>query len=502
MRARAGAITRIVVTLVILIVLVVGGFFVKGILIGLGAISPNFPVASLRMVNQGLLEPQPYFDANTNTSMNYPRGSNIARGNSSASGGSYTLIIKPGEIIGVSVDKNPPNAVLGAVLLASRGKNIPLSGVTGKLTDVHSITVDGHAGYLLDLDLVVNGQAARGRALMIMTPDRKLYTVMAASLDPEWPEAEPVFESAFSTFRFGGAAPRLEVAADDSPRQATYSPAAPADDAPPLPLVDDGAPPAASARDLPAAPASLDSSFSPDAPASPAAPDQTVQIASAAPAPPDVLLNNNVSPAAAPIAVPASPTPDSLIDAVTRLKHPDWNTRYQSVVWLGKQKPGLGEDRSSVTGALADLLADPDGAIHTATLTAIRRWADASTDKVLADKITSAKGDALHDLLDLAAAIKTGTLAEAVAPLLADADERLWARRCLLAMGPVAEHSIAGQLDSQDAGVRVEACRLLEILGTRASIPALKTHLRVTEKDDAVQAAATLAISVIQSRGK
>lgn len=495
MRARAGVISKVLIACVVLIVLMIGGAFVKGFLIGMGAISPNFPPASLHMVDSAALDPHPHFDAITNTSMNYPRAAGGTRSNSSPTTGDYIVTVRPGEVIGVAVDRNPPKAALGAVLMVSRGKNIPLSGLTGKLADVHSVAVDGHPGYLADLDLVINGQPARGRALMIMTADRKLYTVMGMALNSQWAQAEPVFESAFSTFHFGTGAPPLESTA-------SYSPSSP--------------PPAAAERSETLAPAgpsepqsgiadnSAVATFAPDVPAAPATPaaDATLQVASHFPAAPDVPGTNNDPPAPAIVPIPSSPTPESIADAVTRLKHHDWNTRYQSAVWLGKQKPVPGDDRSAVTGALADLLADPDLAIHTAALTSLHHWADASTEKVLAEKIPQATGDARHDLLDLAAALKTEGLAQAVAPLLSDAQERLWTRRCLLAMGPVAEKAVAAQLESDDPAVRVEACHLLETLGTRASIPALKAHLRVTEKDQSVQSAATLTISIIESRGK
>jgi hypothetical protein len=238
----------------------------------------------------------------------------------------------------------------------------------------------------------------------------------------------------------------------------------------------------------------------------PAAPEPVALAAATPPPPPapdqaDGLPVIAATPAPVTVPIPANPTPDSIADAITRFAHPDGPTRLHSVTWLAKQTPSAA-GRPAVVPALITLLDDPRVSTRTAAATALQSWADPSTDQAIIAKLPDSAGETRRTLLDLAAKLKTPALAQAVAALIPDAKSRPAARRALIAMGPVAEKPVDDLLASDDPAVRHETCTILASIGTKASIPLLKPHAHVLEKDPGVQNAAGLAIETIQSRSK
>jgi hypothetical protein len=205
--------------------------------------------------------------------------------------------------------------------------------------------------------------------------------------------------------------------------------------------------------------------------------------------------------AAPPPPIPANPTPDSIADAAARLAHPDWSTRFHSVSWLSRQTP-TAADRAVIVPSLVALLDDAHETTRTAAAFCLESWADASTESAITDKLAASTGETRRVLLALAVKIKTPGAAAAIAPLIVDPASRIAARRALLDMGSVAEAPVDELLKSDDAAVRHDACVILESVGTKTSIPLLKPHTRLGEKDESVKIAAGMAIEKIQHRGK
>jgi hypothetical protein len=69
--------------------------------------------------------------------------------------------------------------------------------------------------------------------------------------------------------------------------------------------------------------------------------------------------------------------------------------------------------------------------------------------------------------------LKDARAADLLALRLKNGGQRAVASQALKELGPAAEAAVRQQLDSPDNPVRVEACKILKVIGTRASYPAL-----------------------------
>jgi hypothetical protein len=88
--------------------------------------------------------------------------------------------------------------------------------------------------------------------------------------------------------------------------------------------------------------------------------------------------------------------------------------------------------------------------------------------------------------------LKDARAADALARKMKEGFERPRAAQALKDIGPGAEAAVRRLLDVQDIGLRVDACRVLQVIGTKASYPDL---LRLTnEPEDAVANAAREAL--------
>jgi HEAT repeat protein len=76
--------------------------------------------------------------------------------------------------------------------------------------------------------------------------------------------------------------------------------------------------------------------------------------------------------------------------------------------------------------------------------------------------------------------------------------DRLFAARALREAGPAAEEPAASLLNSRSETVRREACRILEAVGTAATLPRLAPLAK--DPDPLVRAAAQAAAAAIRRR--
>lgn len=86
-----------------------------------------------------------------------------------------------------------------------------------------------------------------------------------------------------------------------------------------------------------------------------------------------------------------------------------------------------------------------------------------------------------------------------VAQRLTNIHDRSHASKALQAMGPIAESDVAKYLSERDAGLKSEACKILKVIGTQASIPDLEAASR--DKNKNVANAAKSALSAVRMRG-
>jgi HEAT repeats len=154
--------------------------------------------------------------------------------------------------------------------------------------------------------------------------------------------------------------------------------------------------------------------------------------------------------------------------------------------------------RKETADALQGALANPFPTAKKAVAEALGKWGSAENVpaliRMLADPNPSSRAAAMIAL----AAFKDARGADAVASRLSDFFDKEQARKSLEAMGPVAEKSVAGLLNQPDPRVRVEACGVLRVIGTKESLPALEAMAH-DPAPNVVQAAVE-AVKAIKAR--
>jgi predicted Zn finger-like uncharacterized protein len=213
-------------------------------------------------------------------------------------------------------------------------------------------------------------------------------------------------------------------------------------------------------------------------------------------------------------------TPDSALLARTLedLKSADSGYRRQAVEWLNQRAPDPAR-KVEVAQALQPLANDPDGLIRSAASRALKTWGDGAAvpnvpvanppvgnppvgnppvgnppvgvppvggDLLALVKTIETPGDnnARHQAMDQLAKLKNQGAAEVLAKCLANPTDRQRASQSLKSMGPVAEGPTCFMLlNSPDTQVRIEACNILAMIGTRGSLPVLFQIGQATQKD-------------------
>ncbi len=97
------------------------------------------------------------------------------------------------------------------------------------------------------------------------------------------------------------------------------------------------------------------------------------------------------------------------------------------------------------------------------------------------------------------AKLKDESTIPSIARHLTDNKDRRSASEALKAFGAAAETEVVKYLQEKDKAVRIETCRILSKVGTKASIPALEQTTKAKEKDVAKEA--QTALKEIEKRG-
>lgn len=142
-----------------------------------------------------------------------------------------------------------------------------------------------------------------------------------------------------------------------------------------------------------------------------------------------------------------------------------------------------------VARVLNSFLADPDRQVLTATLRALGVWGHRGNVPGLLKLLDDGDRTTRMHLIRALGPTKDARAAEAVAPLLANSQDRALAGFALRTMGPVAEDAVIQVLEHKDFFVRIEACRILGDIGGAKSIAALKK----TAQEDPHNSAKTAA---------
>jgi HEAT repeat protein len=159
--------------------------------------------------------------------------------------------------------------------------------------------------------------------------------------------------------------------------------------------------------------------------------------------------------------------------------------------------------QKEVSLALDGLLGNNNNAVRQAALKALMVWATKESVSPLI-KVLGNKDDAAsrHLALSVLGKLKDKDSVLAVATRLLDDDDRPHASNALVAMGSMCEEVVATALRNAIPAVRLEACKILEKVGTKKSVEALKNaekaYLKL--KDDKLAAAAKSAAAAAGKR--
>lgn len=152
--------------------------------------------------------------------------------------------------------------------------------------------------------------------------------------------------------------------------------------------------------------------------------------------------------------------------------------------------------RGDVMRAIEPLLADGK---NQGAYKVFFHWAGPESLKILITMVVSEPSPHRGQAMDALAKLKDENGAAAIATRLAHGDHG-HASKLLKGMGAIAERGTLQMLGHKEAGARIEACHVLAVIGTRASITYLQQAVRLHPKDKRLASAAASAAKAIQSR--
>jgi S1-C subfamily serine protease len=156
--------------------------------------------------------------------------------------------------------------------------------------------------------------------------------------------------------------------------------------------------------------------------------------------------------------------------------------------------------RAQVAEALLSRLRDEKYADNRELITAMGRWAVAESIPGLSSLLNQSKSVTLrHSLIRILGQIRTLESAKAIAARLVETADRSVAGTTLRAFGAAAEEAVWPTLEAQDASARLEACKVLQSIGTAQSVARLKA-LQQSEKDPQVRKELDKAIIACENR--
>jgi HEAT repeat protein len=193
-------------------------------------------------------------------------------------------------------------------------------------------------------------------------------------------------------------------------------------------------------------------------------------------------------------------TPDlELTQIVMRLKDRNARDRRDAANALTRADANNAR-RGEVAKALEPLLDDSDLGVRADGMRALALWATQENVPALIAALD--KRDLKRPAMSALGKLKDERAVEPVAKHLLNLGDRAPASQALQAMGPLAEKEVVKYLQHADKGVRIEACRILQTVGTKTSLPALKTvwQFAIKQKQKDVAEASLKAVQGINSR--
>lgn len=183
------------------------------------------------------------------------------------------------------------------------------------------------------------------------------------------------------------------------------------------------------------------------------------------------------------------------------LKGNDLVSRREALTWFIKTPVDNGK-RAEVVKALHARLQDPDAGTRELAIKAMVVWGGKEDTPALFRMTDDSSTAVRHLAIDVLSKVKDQRAAGAIAQRVPSPLDRDHASKALQGMGSMAEPDVINLLNHGDRLVRLEACKILRVIGTRASLAPLQAvaqnALKVKQRD--LAEAAALATTAINRR--
>jgi HEAT repeat protein len=169
------------------------------------------------------------------------------------------------------------------------------------------------------------------------------------------------------------------------------------------------------------------------------------------------------------------------------LKSTDANRRSSAMHWLAELPP-VDDRRKETAAALALVIVDANQGVRELAIKAFGAWATKDQMPTLLRLVGDTNSRTRQTAIEALGRLGDDKAAPAVAARLTDGGDRAQASIALKSMGPGAEGPVFNYLTHPDAAVRIEACRVLEVVGTKKCLSALSALTRDRNRDVALAA--------------
>ncbi|MBV9125537.1 MAG: HEAT repeat domain-containing protein, partial [Planctomycetes bacterium] len=128
----------------------------------------------------------------------------------------------------------------------------------------------------------------------------------------------------------------------------------------------------------------------------------------------------------------------------------------------------------AIAAALQAFLTDKDPVMRFTASKALIKWATPETVPALIKALNDESVIVRINAMTALGRLKADAAAEPIARKLASTQDRFQASQALQDMGPAAEPAILKMIGDKDWAVRSEVCKILKVVGTQKSVPALE----------------------------
>jgi hypothetical protein len=191
------------------------------------------------------------------------------------------------------------------------------------------------------------------------------------------------------------------------------------------------------------------------------------------------------------------PVDDAFVAKVLEdLRSPEKRLRSGALLRLGANQPGGCARRAEVARAVEPLLADPDAVTRSSAAFALSWWGDSESVPALLVALKDPGPRVRESALTALVRIPDPRAAPALAECLVGFRSGQ-AIEGLKKIGPAAEPAVIPYLESDDFFARASACKVLQVIGTSRSVPALRT---IAQNSGPASRDARLALQQIGAR--